>query len=103
MRLLVDAMSRWGVDVAWAHHLYAAKDQNARDVVKRSVTKTELDRLQRVLNMRLEMLMDPAGRRGIKVVWCRSGRNGLTLWDTTGCWRGMPEKLEAACYDGLAE
>ncbi len=102
MRLLVDAVARWGVDTAWLYHLYDAKDQSANDVVKRSVTKTELDRLQRVLNMRLQMVLDN-GRRGIKVVWCRTGRSGLTLWDTTGCWRGMPEKIEAACYDGLAE
>jgi hypothetical protein len=72
-------------------------------VVKRSISKTEIDRLQRVLNMRLEMVMDGDNRRGIKVAWCRTGRSGMTLWDTTGCWRGMPEKIEAACYDGLAE
>ncbi len=102
MRLLVDAVSRWGVDTVWAYHLFDAKDNNAKDVVKKSVTKTELDRLQRVLNMRLEIVMEN-GRRGIKVVWCRTGRSGMTLWDTTGCWRGMPEKIEAACYDGLAE
>ena len=102
MRLLVDAVARWGIDTVWFYHLYSAKDQSANDVVKRSVTKTELDRLQRVLNMRLQMVLENE-RRGIKVVWCRTGRSGLTLWDTTGCWRGMPEKIEAACYDGLAE
>ena len=27
----------------------------------------------------------------------------MTLWDDTGTWEGMPEKVEAAVYDGLTE
>jgi hypothetical protein len=28
-------------------------------------------------------------------------RSGLTLWDDTGCWQGMPTRLEQAVYGGL--
>ena len=37
------------------------------------------------------------------VVWARSGRFGMTIQDTSGHWEGMPEKIEAAVYDGLSE
>jgi len=35
------------------------------------------------------------------VDWARCGRSGLTLWDDTGCWKGMPERIEQAAYGGL--
>ena len=31
------------------------------------------------------------------------GRADLTLWDDTGIWKGMPEKIEQAIYGGLTE
>ena len=27
----------------------------------------------------------------------------MTLWDESGRWAGMPEAIEAACYDGLSQ
>ena len=37
------------------------------------------------------------------VDWPRRGRADLTLWDDTGIWKGMPEKIEQAIYSGLTE
>lgn len=50
--------------------------------------------------MQLRVVQD-GDRRGILVDWARRGRSGLTLWDDTGRWTGMPERIEAGVYGGL--
>lgn len=102
MRLLQDAVSRWQVDCLWIYHLQDGKDENAKDVTKPILSKTERARLYRSLNLELHVVIEEE-RRGVKVVWARRGRSGMTLWDDTGNWAGMPEKIEAAVYDGLTE
>jgi hypothetical protein len=79
----------------------AAKLCVKSQVVKESVSKTELARLTRSINMRLSIVRD-GERRGIHIDWCRRGRSGATLWDATGTWAGMPEAIEAAAYDRLS-
>lgn len=104
MRQLQDAVTRWGVDVLWIYHLNDARDANAKEVVKATVSSTEVARLTRSINMQLEIVQN--GHRGIKIVWARRGRafpQAPILWDETGCWRGMPERIEAAAYDGLSK
>ncbi len=100
MRQLQDAVTRWGTDVLWIYHLNDARDEKANAVTKATVSATELVRLTRSINMQLESVVQDA-KRGIKVVWARRGRSGMTLWDESGSWEGMPEKIEAAVYDGL--
>jgi hypothetical protein len=102
MRLLQDGVSRWQVDVLWIYHLMDGLDQNANEVTRPILSKTERARLYRSLNLELHVVIE-GQRRGIKVVWARRGRSGMTLWDDTGTWAGMPEKIEAAVYDGLSE
>lgn len=50
--------------------------------------------------MQLRIIED-GDRRGVHVDWARRGRSGMTLWDDSGSWQGMPEKIEAAVYGGL--
>jgi len=102
MRQLQDAVNRWGTDVLWIYHLNDARDARANQVTRATISKTERARLHRSLNLQLEVV-EKDGLRGVKVVWARRGRDGMTLWDDTGCWRRMPEKIEAAVYDGLSE
>jgi hypothetical protein len=102
MRLLQDGVSRWQVDVLWIYHLMDGLDQNANEVTRPILSKTERARLYRSLNLELHVVT-LGQRRGIKVVWARRGRSGMTIWDDTGTWTGMPEKIEAAVYDGLSE
>ena len=102
MRQLQDAITRWGTDILVIYHLSEARDGNAKEVTRPSISETELARLMRSLNLTLEMVQDK-GRRGVKVVWARRGRSGMVLWDDTGTWRGMPELIEQAVYDGLTE
>lgn len=114
MRQLQDAVTRWGCDVLWIYHLMDARDEKAKEVVKATVSATERARLVRSINMQLELVQLPGGpapqgsrgkgdgdRRGVKVVWARRGRSGLVLWDETGAWAGMPERIEQAVYGGL--
>lgn len=101
MRQLQDAVTRWGTDVLWIYHLQDARDEKAREVVKSTVSPTERARLVRSINMQLNLVQD-GDRRGVKVVWARRGRSGLTLWDDTVTWAGMPERIEREVYGGLS-
>lgn len=109
MRQLQDAVTRWATDCLWIYHLQDSRDARAREVVKATVSETERARLTRSINLQLEIVGDGrngngrAGTRGVKVVWARRGRSGMTLWDETGSWAGMPERIEEAVYGGLSE
>lgn len=109
MRQIQDAVSKWGCDVLWSYHLQDARDPNQRDaegrpklVTRATLSSTERARLYRSLNLELHLIQE-SDRRGVKVVWARRGRSGMTLWDDSSTWAGMPEKIEAAVYDGLTE
>ena len=102
MRQLQDAVTRWGTDVLWTYHLQDARDAKGRELVKATVSRTELARLTRSINLQLEIVQD-GDRRGVKVVWARRGRDGVTIWDETGTWAGMPELIEEAVYSGLSQ
>ena len=104
MRTLQDAVSKWGTDTLWIYHLQRGRDAQAEAQITATVSRTELARLTRSLNLQIEVVQD-GDRRGVKVTWARRGRAFPmvpTLWDDTGAWRGMPERIEAAVYDGLA-
>jgi hypothetical protein len=73
-----------------------------REVTTGTVNRTELARLQRSLNIQLRVIADK-GKRGIHVDWARRGRADITLWDDTGVWKGIPEKIEQTIYAGLTE
>ena len=102
MRQLQDACTRWGTDVLWIYHLNDARDAQGKELTKETLSATEVVRLTRSINAQLRIIVEN-GKRGIKVVWARRGRDGMTVWDETGNWKGMPELLEAAMYDGLSE
>jgi hypothetical protein len=101
MRLLQDKITGWGCDVLWVYHTRQGLDQNAVSRESTSISPVELARLRRSLNMQLRMVVE-GNRRGVVVEWARRGRSGITLWDDTGAWLGMPEKIEAAVYGGLS-
>lgn len=101
MRELQDGVTRWGCDALWIFHLHDARDDKGNAQTKATVSALELVRLTRSINMQLQVVQDGT-KRGIKVAWCRSGRDGMTLWDESGKWIGMPERIEAAAYDGLS-
>lgn len=105
MRQLQDAITMWGTDVLWIYHIDDARDADGKLHTKATISTTELARLMRSVNLKLEVVIEK-NRRGIKVKWARRGRSGDqvgVLWDETGDWRGMPERIESVVYDGLTE
>ena len=102
VRTLQDGITAWGTDCLWIYHYRDTRDAQAREKVTTTVSTVELARLRRSLNLILS-IVEEGGRRGVHVDWARRGRSGLTLWDETGRWANMPERIEAAVYDGLSE
>ena len=103
MRTLQDAVTKWGCDVLWIYHTEERRDGEGNLRTRDTISKTEIAGLMRSINLRLEIVIeDKTQKRGIKVRWARRGRSGMTLWDETGKWLGMPEKIESAVYDGLS-
>ena len=100
VRLLQDAITSWGTDCLWIYHTRDGLDGQARKVESTSISVVELARLRRSLNMQLKVI-EKGDKRGIQVEWARCGRKGIELWDESGTWRGMPEKIEVAVYGGL--
>jgi hypothetical protein len=100
MRLIQDGVTGWGVNTLWIYHLRAGRDGKANQTESTSISAVELARLRRSLNMVLRV-EEKDGKRSVTVDWARRGRSGITLWDDSGCWREMPEKIEQAVYGGL--
>lgn len=101
MRILIDSVTNWGTDVLWIYHTEESYDKSGNLKQSTSVTPVELARLQKHINAKLEIVVEN-GKYGIKVLWSR-GRSGATIWDETGLWEGMPEKLEEYMYGNLTE
>lgn len=102
MRTVQFALTNTGVDCLWIYHTRQVRNAKAQEVETTSVSAVELARLRSSLNMTLKMIVE-GERRGIIIEWAREGRSGITLWDEVGGWEGMPERIEAAVYDGLSE
>lgn len=100
MRLIQDTITGFGVHTLWIYHTRTSMNSKAEEKESTSVSVVELARLRRSLNMILKVVED-GDRRGVYVEWARRGRNGMTLWDDSGCWRDMPAKIETAVYGGL--
>jgi hypothetical protein len=101
MRLLQDTITGWGCDVLWIYHFRTGMDSQAVQRETTSISAVELARLRRSLNMQLCVVQE-GEKRGIRVDWARRGRSGIVLWDETGNWQGMPEKIEESVYGGLS-
>ena len=102
MRLLQDSVTGWGTDCLWIWHLQSGRNAQAEECETATVSRTELARLTRSLNMMLRVV-EEGGRRGVHIDWARRGRSGVTVWDDSGTWERTPERIEAAVYDGLTE
>mgnify|MGYP001823637387 CR=1 FL=1 len=102
VRLLQDVLTGTGSDVAWIYHIYTGRDNKANEKERTSISTLELARVLRSCNLRLR-ITNGDGLYKARVVWARSGRSGIELSDEAGNWAGMPERIEAAVYDGLSE
>lgn len=102
LRMIQDAVTSWGTDTLWIYHYRDTRDAQAKPITATSITPVELARLRRSLNMQLTVVKQ-GDKRGVRVDWSRCGRSGLTLWDDSGSWVDMPERIEEAVYGGLTQ
>ncbi len=98
MRQLQDSITKWGTDVLWIYHLQDRLDGQGKKNERPTISKTELESLTRSINMTLQVVQD-GNKRGIKVIWARRGLDQMILWDESGTWTGMPERIERVVYD----
>lgn len=97
VKRLTHALHKWGCDVLWIYHLETTHTQNGDKAERTSIPATELARIAKSVNMRLSIVRD-GERRGVRVDYAQHGRYGMTLWDDSGYWTGMPERIEQAVY-----
>jgi len=100
MRSIQDSVTSWGKDTLWIYHYRDSRDAKAQAITTTSISVVELARLRRSLNMQLSVVRD-GDKRGVRVDWARVGRAGLTIWDDSGSWVDMPERIERAVYDNI--
>jgi len=106
---LQHAVTRWGCDTLWVYHLEDGIDSKGKEETRPTVSKAERAKLITSMNLELHTVTFSAGSSsassnggrclGIKVVWARNGVKDIILWDDSGKWLDMPERIEAAVYD----
>lgn len=101
MRTLQHAVSAYGTDTLWIFHYRDIRNAKAEVATANSVSTVELARLRASLNMELSTVRQ-GDHLGIRIDWARTGRSGLVLWDESGTWLNMPERIEEAAYSGLS-
>ena len=103
MKYLRDGLVRWGTDVIWIYHLRNSTDANAKKTVVTSIPELELTRLMMDINLKLQIVVDKNERRGVKVLFARGGRTDFVIWDDSGNWEGIRERLLNEVWGGLTE
>jgi len=68
-----------------------------------SVTDLEIGRIYRNINIKCEIVADPKGKRGLRVLEARGGRVGMTIWDDSGNWENIRQRLEEEVWGGLTK
>jgi hypothetical protein len=101
MRMLHN-LQRFGTGVVMVYHEFKSLDADGKWHQARTISELEEARMLKSLNMMLRTFREDE-RFGLEVMWARNGRSGVVLYDETGRWQGMPERIEAAVYDDLTE
>jgi hypothetical protein len=98
LRLIQDTLASLGTDVVYIWHEERGRNEKGEAIVRQSVSEIERKRLQRSLNAVLVVSCDKTTQKRIlRIEWSRSGHGaGHTFSDTTGCWAGIPEQIDAA-------
>lgn len=103
MKYLSAAFQPWGIDVIWVYHYRNFGDVSGKKQRGESVSQMELARLWRNINIHCEIVVDDNGKRGVKVLAARGGRKGITIWDDSGKWENIRERLLQAVWGGLTQ
>jgi hypothetical protein len=101
VRLIQSAITIWKTDILLIWHEEDARDNQGNARKRQTVSMTERARLIKSLNLLLKAGRSENGQLGVHVRWARGGRSDITLWDDTGCWGGMPERVDEAVWGDL--
>ncbi len=104
MKALRRSLFGYNKNVVMIYHTHIRSDGSGGDATEgRTISDTELARLNMCINMTLRVEVEPGtGRRGVKVEYNRFGHQGFTVWDDTGRWTGFWDKLQSEAYKGLS-
>lgn len=103
MKFLVAGITPWGVDHVWVYHYRERADVSGNKQVVTTITDLELSRLWRNINLKTEIVIDSNGKRGLKILSARGGRSGFVIWDETGKWKGIRQRVEKEVWGGLTQ
>lgn len=113
MKKLRHAVTKWGTETAWVYHKRQVYKENPNAkgfddkyilVDEDFLNEVEQTRLGADITLSLEIVVDErTGKRGVKVLYARRGRMGITVWDDIGNWKGFRNTLEQAVWGGLTE
>jgi hypothetical protein len=98
----VAVLATYGVNTVWVSHEYEGKDASAKDVLKTSITKIEVEKFRRNLNMHLRTGIE-RGNYFVQIVWARDrgSLSGKKLFDEPdnkfrGMWKRLSEAFNGA-------
>ena len=87
----------------WIYHYRDRGTATGSIETTTSITELELARLYRNINIKCEIVVDKNGKRGLKILEARRGRSGMTIWDDSGSWENIRERLEQEVWGGLTK
>jgi hypothetical protein len=96
----VAAVATYGLNTIWISHEHEGKDKDAKDVMKTSITNTEIKKFRRNLNLHLRTGVE-GGRYYVEIVWARDRQAlaGKKLYDEQGLFKGMWNRIIAEFSD----
>lgn len=103
MKFLVAGVTPWGCDHVWVYHYRERSDVNGNVETTTTITDLELSRLWRNINLKTEIIKDGNGKRGLRILSARGGRSGFVIWDESGNWKNIRQRVETEVWGGLSK
>lgn len=103
MKYLQAAFTPWNADVIWIYHYRDRGNVYGKMETTTTLSELELARIYRNINIKCEIVVDDKGKRGVHVLEARGGRVGFTIWDESGTWQNIRQRLEKEVWGGLTK
>ena len=107
MKKIRHAVTKWGSETFWVYHKVEYFDKNQKgdyEIKEKSyLSDIEFGRLGRDITISLEVIKDDNDRRGVYVKEARRGRTGITIWDDSGTWENIRERIINGVWGGLTK
>lgn len=106
MKKLRHVVSKWGIETFWVYHKIEFFEKEGKDYVtkeKSYLSPIEFGRLGRDITISLEVVKDANDKRGVFVKMARRGRSGFVIWDDSGQWENIRERILESVWGGLTK